>query len=155
MQYNFWGELTCFRKLWLSVTGRKRTYKEIEDAIKPLVDNLNAVPSIYTIASCQGHWDGCPPYVYFKAPVHVAALIEGRLREDAMSNLPQLTTNWCIHGLFDENFKQTFLLHAPDYHQGAESLVMAVWLFGVRRRYLDAELLTLAHMVEPALLVNK
>ena len=133
---------------------KKRPYDEIDSAIKPLVDKMNTVQALQTIASCHGHWFGKPPYVYFKAPVHVAALIERRLREDAMSNSPKLAANWCIHGLFDEKYKQTFLLHAPEYHQGAESLVRAVWLFGARRRHLDTELLTLAQLVEPAMFTD-
>lgn len=36
---------------------------------------MNAVQTLCTIASCQGHLDGKPPSVYFKAPVHVAAMI--------------------------------------------------------------------------------
>jgi len=133
---------------------RKRPYEEVDSAVKPLVDRMNSVQMLRTIASCHGHWHGKPPYVYFKAPVHVAAQIEKRLREDAMNDRPRLAASWCVHGLFDENYKQTFLLHAPEYHQGAESLIKAAWLFGARRRRLDTELLTLAQLVEPAIFTD-
>jgi tRNA(Phe) wybutosine-synthesizing methylase Tyw3 len=148
------SRISFFSKVYRKVFPRKRDYKEIESAIKPLVDSINAVPSLCTIASCQGHWDGRPPYVYFLAPVSIAAQIEKQLREDAMSNHRQLNANWSVRGLFNENYEQVFLLHAPGYHQGAESLVRAVWLFGIGRRRLDAELVRLTYLVEQAICAN-
>lgn len=44
----------------------------IDPKIKPVVDALNAIAGIRTLASCQGHSygiEGKPPYVYFKAPI--------------------------------------------------------------------------------------
>lgn len=133
---------------------RKRPYEEIDSAIKPLVDRINTVQKLCTIASCHGHWFGKPPYVYFKAPVHIAALIEKQLRECTVNDHPTLNTGWCINGLFDGDYKQSFLLYAPDYHRSASSIFLSIWRFGIHRRRLDAELLALANLVEQAMLTN-
>lgn len=143
------GNTPFLGKLWLLT--RKRLYEEIDPAIRALVDSMNAVQTLHTIASCQGHLHGKPPYVYFKAPVHVAALIEKQLRETATNNHSKLKTHWCIYGLFDGTYEQTFLLHAPEYHQRAKSLLQSIWLFGVRRRHLDTELAALTCCVEQAM----
>ena len=133
---------------------RKRPYEEIDPAVRPLVDSLNAVQGISTIASCEGHWYRKPPYVYFRAPVHLAALIEKRLREDAMNSHPKLAGNWLVEGRFDNNCSLAFCLYAPDYHRIAESDLAAFWLFGVRRLRIDKELLALAHLVKEAMLAD-
>ena len=150
--FTWWLEWEFFpRKPMLK---RKRPYEEIEPAIKPLVDYMNAVPTLWTIASCQGHWYGKPPYIYFKAPVRVAASIEKQLREDAMSDHSKLNANWCIKGMFDGSYEQAFLLYAPDYHQGAKSLFQAIWQFGICRKRLNNQLLVLTHLVNQAMLAN-
>jgi hypothetical protein len=94
--------------------------------------------------------------VYFKAPITVAASIEQRLRKDAMFDRDEaeLHTTWIIHGLFDENYDLTFLLHSPEHHRRSHSLWMAAWFFGLNRKRLDAELLSLADIVEQAVLLN-
>lgn len=146
-------DVLIFNGLGLSLTC-KQPYEELDPAIRALVDMMNTVQPLRTIASCQGHWYGKPPYVYFRAPVYIAAMIERRLREDAMSSHPKLHGNWCVRGLFDGDYEQTFLLHAPNYHRGAESLIWAAWLFGVHRRRLNAELLALTHFVQQAILAD-
>lgn len=130
---------------------RKRPYEEIEPAIKPLVNSLNAAQGISTIASCHGHWYGKPPYVYFKAPVPVVAAIARLLREDSMGDSPKLVGNWCVEGIFDGEYNLAFYLRAPDYHRGAESTFKSFWLFGIRRTRLNVELLTLTQLVEQAM----
>lgn len=129
----------------------RHPYNYIELPVRPLVDCINAIPSLQTIASCQGHWYGKPPYVYFKGPARVAALIERQLREDAMSDHPKLVSNWCVNGQFDDAYEQAYMLNAPNYDRSSESTIQAIWLFGLRRRRLNIELLTLANMVEQAM----
>lgn len=132
--------------------ARKRSYEEIDPAVMPLVNSMNMVEGISTVASCEGHWHGKPPYIYFWAPVHVAALIEKRLREDAMSERPTLVGNWRLEGLFDVDYRLAFCLHAPSYHQAALSMFGAFWYFGVHRRRLNRELLMLTQLVEQAMI---
>jgi len=140
-------------RFWL-LFKRERLYEEIEPAIKPLVDSINAVRSLCTIASCQGHWCGKPPYVYFKGPARVAGLIERQLREEAMSGQSMLNANWCVVGIFNGDYNQAFLLHAPDYHQNASHLFQPIWFFGIRRKRLNAEILRMSYLVEQTMISN-
>lgn len=133
----------------------KRAYSEVEPKVKPLVDKMNATGIIETVASCQGHgFYGKPPYVYFKAPVEIAASIERQLREAAMFDDPGLKTDWIIKGLFDADYKLAFLLYSPEYHEKANSLLWALWFFCLKRKRLDTELLFLTCLVEKAVLPN-
>ena len=132
----------------------KRPYFEIEPKIKPLVDALNRHADIRTIASCQGHYYGKSHYVYFQSTVEIAGLIARKLRDISILDKPILMTDWEIYGMFNQDFVLTFLLHSPDYRQRGTSLVQAMWLFGWKRRKLDAELLTLGCIVNQALLLE-
>lgn len=145
--------IPSFIRKFLKLFGRNRPYSEIEPRVKVLVDCLNGITAVSTVASCQGHTYGKPPYVYFRAPVDVAAAIEQVLREIAAADRPILHAEWAIHGLFDETYQQTFLLHAPEYHRRANSIA-AFWLFGVKRKRLNADLFTLAVCIEQAMLTN-
>lgn len=131
----------------------KKPYSEIDEKIKSLVDAMNGTGVITTIASCHGHFGGGPPYVYFKAPVEVAAIIEHRLREAAMFDDPRFKKMWVIEGRFDEKYELTFLLYSPAYHKMSYSL-LAMIFFGVFRKRLDAELMFLVGVVEQAVLSN-
>lgn len=131
----------CLSKWWAS---RKRPYSEIEPAIKPLVDSLNSITGVSTIASCEGHFFGGAPYVYFKAPTQIAASVEHRLREALIKDQPVFMTDWSIEGMFNENYELTFLLHSPEYHCRTRSFLYAAWLFVVCRKRLNTDLLALA-----------
>lgn len=97
--------------------------RPIDTGIKPLVDAMNATGMIRTVASCEGHADGCrAPYVYFQAPVQLASDIEQLLRLDAMSNAPVLGTEWVVEGRFDANFELAFRLHSRALGARAESV---------------------------------
>ncbi|MDO9054236.1 MAG: hypothetical protein Q7U37_09975 [Gallionella sp.] len=141
---------------WLKFLAKK-PYSEIDERIKNLVDTMNATGVITTVASCQGHFGGFvrkPPYVYFKAPVAVAALIEQQLREAAMFDDKRLKAFWLIKGVFDDNYCLTFLLYSPKYEQELTSLVRDAWDCLLNRKNLDADLLNLAAIVEQTLLLN-
>ncbi len=134
-----------------------KSYSEIDEKIKSLVDAMNSTGAITTIASCQGHFGGIyrrPPYVYFKAPVEVAELIEQQLRESDLFDDKRLQTGWFIKGLFDENYKLNFLLYSPKYEQETNSLVRDVWCLLLNRKKLDADLLYLATLVEQTMQFN-
>jgi len=118
---------------------------------------MNATGEIQTIESCQGHSYGIygrPPYVYFKAPVNIAVLIERKLREYAMLDSPVLQSQWIVQGCFDGNYDLTFFLYSPEYHQKSSSLKGAFWFFGLNRKRLDMELLFLVGLIEQAMLLN-
>ena len=135
----------------------KKPLSEIDEKIKCLVDAMNATGVITTVASCQGHFGGLfrrPPYVYFKAPVGVAALIERQLREAAMFDDKRLKSFWLLKGVFDENYCLTFLLYSPKYEQESTSLVRDAWDCLLNRKKLDADLLNLATIVEQTMLLN-
>jgi hypothetical protein len=127
---------------WLGI--RKRPYSEIEPGIKPLVDILNHINGVSTIASCEGHFFGGAPYVYFKAPAQTAAALVRLLRDAQIRNQPALQTGWVIHGLFSEKYELTYYLYSPTLDRCPGGLLQAIWLFIFKRRRLTLDLLTLA-----------
>jgi hypothetical protein len=130
-----------------------KPYSEIDEKIKPIVEAMNATGVIKTIASCQGHANGMPPYVYFKASVDTASAIEQLLRGAACADDPRFLHMWVVEGRFNENFELVFLLYCPVYHDMQYSL-RALIFFGTFRRRLDAELLLLVGIVEQAVFSN-
>lgn len=123
---------------------RKRPYHEIEPAIKPVMESLNNIAGVTTVASCQGHFHGQPPYVYFRSCEQTAASIERFLREAMTKDPPLFRTAWTIHGWFNENYELIFHLHSPEYHQRAQRSLLAIWLFGFKRKTINSDLLKLA-----------
>jgi hypothetical protein len=113
---------------------------------------MNSTGSIKTIASCQGHIYLKPPYVYFKSSEKVAKLIELHIRNVSLSGDPIFNTDWVVYGMFNSEYELTFLLHSPEYHRRASSFLQATWLFGCKRKRLDAELLSLARIVGQSVL---
>lgn len=135
---------------------KKLPYAQIEPAIKPVVDALNAIPGVSTVASCQGHvfragsfWDlllsdGSYPYVYFKAPVNVACVLARALHESSVKEKPEIRTYWVIEGRFNADFELAFTLIAPEQERWAKHFSGRIWRYGVFRKKLDADLLALA-----------
>ena len=118
---------------------------------------MNETGVITTIASCQGHFGGFlrrPPYVYFKSPVDVAAAIEQKLREASFFDDKKLKAPWLIKGLFDENYRLSFLLYSPKYEQESTSLIEDAWCFLLSRKNIDVDLNALAAIVKDAVLLN-
>ena len=132
----------------------RKPYSNIDEKIKILVNAMNATEFITTIASCQGHgFPGKPPYVYFKSSANTAASIERLLREASMLDDARFKEVWVVEGQFDQDFKLTFLLYSPAYHEMSYSF-MAFIFFGVFRKRLDSELLSLAGIIEQAMLLK-
>ena len=122
----------------------------IDPKIKPLVDAMNATGHIRTVASCQGHFYRCPPYVYFYAPVTVASAIDRALRTLVINDDAVLKRYWQITANFDQEFKLAFRLSCSELDETVWSFIRGVWNFVVRRSLLDAELLAIGHVVRLA-----
>ena len=119
-----------------------------ESNIKPLCDVLNAVPGVRTHASCQGHIYPCnAPYVMFYGPLEVAAALEKRLREDAHSTRPALSTLWTVEGMFDGAYRMAFSLKPPRYARFP-------WLIYGGIMGLQADLALLPEMAQEALVLK-
>ncbi len=90
----------------------------IEARIAPLVEAMNQIPLIQTIASCEGHrgWFFLylPPYVAFNSTVDMAGAIEKALRscDDPISSL-SLNYYWHVTGSFNEHGELRFVLTIP------------------------------------------
>lgn len=133
---------------------QKNPYSKIDERIRRLVDVMNGTGRINTIASCQGHgYPGKPPYVYFNSSIDTAASIEQLLREAAILNDTMFKEAWVVEGRFDQDFKLTFILYSPAYHEMSYSF-WAFFFLGVFRKRLDSELLSLAGIVEQAMLLK-
>lgn len=135
----------------------KKPYSEIDEKIRPLVDAMNGTGVIQTVASCQGHdyllFGYSAPYVYFKAPIRVAELIEQQLREANLSNEPNLKAGWTVRGVFDENCKITFLLYSPKYSVYLSDIfnIRLVYELWINRTQLDTEIIYLADLIGKAM----
>ena len=127
----------------------------IDHAIRQLIERMNATGVIRTIASCQGHaMGGKEPYVYFRASVEIASAIECRLRNAAAYDDPSLHFMWMVEGMFDQNYDLAFVLYSPEQSRRSKS-ILNLYPIGYRnRKRLDADLLTLAWMVEDAVLMK-
>ena len=132
----------------------KRPYSEIDPKIAPLVSKMNATGVISTIASCQGYFCTGSPYVFFFAPVEIAAAIEKRLREASMYMESWNSTGWNVEGRFNGEHKLAFTIRSPDHDGNYRKLWWSTWHYGVIRRRLDVELLALADVIEEAILLH-
>jgi len=132
---------------------RNQSYESVDEEISPLVIAMNATGVIRTVGSCQGHATGRrAPYVYFKAPVEIAALIELALRKDAASDGSQFRTFWTVDGLFGEEGELVFRLHAPEYDARSGKLPEAMCSFYLFRSRINSELMSLGEVVQKAVL---
>ena len=104
--------------------GMPRPYAEakalgvIDARIAPLVEAMNQIPIIQTIASCEGHRDWfflyLPPYVSFSTTVAMAGSIEKALRScDDELNTSHLNYYWDVAGTFNEHGELRFVLTIP------------------------------------------
>lgn len=92
----------------------------IERKIQPLVDALNALPGVRTIASCEGHFSRISrPYVYFHCPPALAETIAARLHDLNMQD-NKLSHWWHLTGMFNGEHRLCFSLEAPglDHDRG-------------------------------------
>lgn len=104
--------------------GAIRPYAEakelgvIDARIAPLVEAMNQIPIIQTIASCEGHRDWfflyLPPYVFFNTTVAMAGAIEKALRScDEERSGVHLNYYWEVAAKFDESSELKYTLTIP------------------------------------------
>jgi len=123
--------------LWFK---KKRPYSEIDFAIAPLVKKMNATGVIRTIASCHGHVCKGRPYVYFEAPVEIAAAIEQRLRMADYLEESWRSNYWTIEGCFygdfkgEEKYKIAFVLYSPKHDDNYRKIFWSIWTYWVMRK---------------------
>lgn len=130
----------------------KKSSSVIDEGIRPLVDAMNGTGLVRTIASCQGHAGlHRPPYVYFDAPVAVAASFERALRERFLQEGSKLKHLWLIEGSFDGEYRLRFLLHSPSHDEHSRSAIGSIAHFRFRSK-LDGDLRQLCIIVQDAVL---
>lgn len=96
---------------------RLREYHQLDPKIAPLVNALNQLPSVSTIASCQGHAFGRiePPYVYFNADHELVASFITQLRQCYLDG--HLHHSWEITAMFNHQITLCWTLSSPYYDQ--------------------------------------
>ena len=124
----------------------------VDERIRPLVEAMNGTGLIRTIASCQGHAGlHMPPYVYFEAPVAVAASLEKALREGVIQEDSKLNRLWVIEGYFDGEYQLRFLLRSPRHDEHSRSITASLKHF-IFRSKLDSDLKELCVIVQDTVL---
>lgn len=91
---------------------KKKNYYHIEKDIQKIVSVFN-ISGFKTFASCQGHGirvDKVSPYISFYASTEQTAALEKKLRQDSLSDSPELLWNWYIEGTFDSEYNLSFSL---------------------------------------------
>lgn len=135
---------------------KNQPYRTIDPRIVDLVEALNTIDGVSTIASCQGHCSGRdhPPYVYFSAPIEFAAWLSEQCRESARED-KRYYTQWEVEGAFNSENKLTFVISSPLYHQHClYSLYSGWWYLGWHRQRVDNELELLTDIVKQSKLVH-
>ena len=124
---------------------------EVEPEIKPLVEAMNKTGVIRTVGSCHGHWNGSAPYVYFKAPIGIAAAMEKLLRVTDEREIFRFA--WDITAMFDMNHQLIFRLSSQNFQEKLYSFqnMLLFWRF---RKHLDEELWMLALIFNEMLFVR-
>ncbi|MGE4278212.1 MAG: hypothetical protein AB7G62_01410 [Magnetospirillum sp.] len=118
----------------------KRDHSLIDPKIQPLVDALNGIAGVRTIASCEGHFSRLRrPYVYFHCPPALAESMAARLRDFNKA----LSYWWRLSGEFNEVNRLCFLLEAPRLSAG-EGLYNAFTNYIINRQRINRDLSALA-----------
>lgn len=96
---------------------RSREYHQLDPKIAPLVTALNQLPTVKTIASCQGHAFGRvePPYVYFNADHKLVTRFITPLRQSYLEG--RLHHSWEITAMFNHQTTLCWTLSSPYYDQ--------------------------------------
>ena len=115
----------------------------IEPGILPICDALNALPSVHTLWSCEGH-AGQPstPYVVFIAPQDLAFKVDGLLSPKAGGT--GLEYNWRLIASFRFDGSLQYILEPCDVRLLDRGLRL-FRLFG--RKAMDKELRRLADLI--------
>ena len=127
----------------------KRDYSEIDPKIQPLVDALNGIAGVQTIASCEGHFSRISrPYVYFHCPPALAERFAVRLHNLYMADT--LHRWWHLTGCFNMEHQLCFCLEAPglDHDRGLFKTFVNYVIF---RKRIDADLGVLSKVLNNSL----
>lgn len=131
-----------FHELFIApIIQHNKPYQDIEPDIEPLVNALNTVADIKTLASCRGHLHGRihAPYVYFKAPLSVAIALHKHLK--------LRDTTWEIHARFNTEHELCFVVSAPYCDRAIEHYWTRFWFLGIHRQRINNEIRMLTHEV--------
>jgi hypothetical protein len=118
----------------------------IEAKILPLVEALNAIDGVCTIASCQGHFPRISdPYVFFSCSPRQAEAFAKRL--DKIQLQGNLHHWWRLTGEFDGESRLCFVLRSPslDREKGALRTFLNYVVF---RKKIDNDLSLLSDMLQ-------
>ncbi|PSU43031.1 hypothetical protein C9J12_28390 [Photobacterium frigidiphilum] len=126
----------------------KQPYHVIDRHIKTVVDMLNDIDDVETIASCHGHLFGRieAPYVYFKAPVDIAT----HLHKQIWTATQFSPIYWVIYGKYNNESELCFSLRSPPYESAYHHFFSRLRLYGYRRRELEQSMVQLAQEIKTA-----
>lgn len=127
-------------------TMPRKPYSYIEPQVQPLVEVLNRIEGVRTIASCEGHFCRIDhPYVYFHCQPPVAEMISRCLHEAHLQGT--FHRWWRLTGMFNETHTLCFVLEAPSLHHRG-SLFSAFINFVLLRHKVDDDLRHLSRVLE-------
>jgi len=126
----------------------KKPYTDIDEKIRPLVEALNSLESVVTIASCQGHasWSN-PPYVAFFAREAVAAEIQSLFVDKHWRKLPLLAERWVVEASFNLDCQLVYCLQSKTYHRMASSIFGSI-LLALYRTNIDKDIQNLTRLIK-------
>lgn len=126
----------------------KQPYHIIDKHIQLVVDRLNDIEGVETIASCHGHLSGHieAPYVYFKAPVDIAT----HLHKHLWTTTQFTPIYWTIQGQYNLECELCFLLRSPPYERAYHHCISRLWHLGYQRRELNQSMAQLAKEIQVA-----
>ncbi|WP_129831045.1 hypothetical protein [Vibrio parahaemolyticus] len=135
-----------FVELFIAPKEQKsRSYHDLDPKITPLVDALNSLENVTTIASCQGHAAGWleAPYVYFNASVPMVQKIVTIIRQAHLND--KFHHAWKITGEFNEQNQLTFTLSSPYYDENylEKRIISLAW----HREKVDQDINTLVQII--------
>lgn len=124
----------------------RQPYSVIDEHIKPVVDALNNIEGVETIASCHGHLMGHidSPYVYFKAPVDIAT----NLHNHIWNATKDTAIYWEITGRYNCECELCFSLRSPPLEYAYHYPLLRLRLYGYRRRELEQSMINLAQEIK-------
>ncbi|HHY0497216.1 hypothetical protein JL857_20760 [Vibrio parahaemolyticus] len=124
---------------------RSREYDQLDPKIAPLVAALNQLPTVNTIASCQGHAFGRiePPYVYFHADPKLATQLNILLRQYYEERL--LLHSWELTAMFNGQETLCWTLSSPYYNQ--RFATTGFYCLGWHRGRVDQDLKVLIDLI--------
>lgn len=134
------------------IIQHRQPYHVIDKGVRPVVESLNKIKGVETIASCHGHLGArtCAPYVYFKAPPDIAISVHKAIWL-ATQHSPFY---WVIEGHFNAECELCFRLVSPKCDRAVHHWTTCFWVLGWQRNQLDRALIELAQHID-CILIRK